>query len=60
MDATILISTVAVWLTTENTFGIVVFRASLKSLLFKNRSMVVWLSCSHSLISIVRLLVWVV
>ena len=41
MDATILISTVAVWLTTENTFGIVVFRASLKSLLFKNRSMVV-------------------
>ena len=34
IDATILISTVAVWLTTEKTLGMVVLMASLKSLLF--------------------------
>ena len=37
IDATILISTVAVWLTTEKTLGMVVLMASLKSLLFRKK-----------------------
>jgi thymidine kinase len=42
IDATILISTVAVWLTTEKTLGMVVLMASLKSLLFRKCSICSW------------------
>ena len=50
----------AVCPTTEKSLGIVVLRASLKSLLFKKCSIWAWLSCSQCLMSAVRLLVWVV
>ena len=50
-------STLAVWVSTEKTFGMAVFMASAKSLLLKNRSISAEFSCAFSESHSVMLLV---
>ncbi len=56
-EAAMLHSTLAVWVSTEKTFGMAVFMASAKSLLLKNRSISAEFSCAFSESHSVMLLV---
>ena len=61
MQEPMMLSTMlAVWLSRVKSLGMEAFTASLKSLLWKNCSSSRWFSRAHSLMSCVRLLVWVV